>query len=221
MDCSLAGSSAHGDSPGKTTVVGCHALLQGIILTQRSNQVSCTAGRFFSSWATRETEKSRLIKVKEESEKVGLKLSIQKTKVMAFGPISWWQIEGGESGSSDRFYFLELHNHCRWWLQPWNWKMLSLWKEIYEKPRHFADKGLYSQNYGFSTCHVQLWQLDHKESWVLKNWCFWTVVLLKTLESPLYCKEIKPVNLKGNQPWIFIGRTIDEALIFWALATKS
>ena len=171
--------------------MGCHALLQGIFLTQRSNQVSCIAGRIFTRWATRETKKSCLMKVKEESEKVGLKLSILKTKVMALGPISWWQIEGGKIGSSDRFYFLGLQNHCRPWLQPWNWKMLSLWKEIYEKPRQnikkqihdCADKDLHSQSYGFSTCQMQMWQLDHKESWVLKNWCFWTVVVLKTWES--------------------------------------
>ena len=124
MDCSAPGSSVHGDSPGKNTVVGCHALLQGIFLTQRSNQVSCIAGRFFTSWATRETKKSCLMKVKEESEKVGLKLSIQKTKVMALGPISWWQIEGGKIGSSDRFYFLGLleltQTHCpsSWWCHP-------------------------------------------------------------------------------------------------------
>ena len=71
----------------------------------------------------------------------------------------------------------------------------------------FADKGPSSQSYGFSSGHVWMWELDHKESWALNNWCFWTVVLEKTLESPLDCKEIKPVHLKGNQAWIFIGRT--------------
>ena len=70
-----------------------------------------------------------------------------------------------------------------------------------------ADKGLSSQNYDFSRSHVWMWELDHKESWVLKNWCSWTVVLEKTLESPLDSKEIKPVNPYGNQSWIFIGRT--------------
>ena len=72
-------------------------------------------------------------------------------------------------------------------------------------------KGPYSQRYGFSSCHVRMWQLDHKEGWGPKNWCFQTVVLEKSLESPLDCKEIKPINLKGNQPWIFIGRTDAEA----------
>ena len=76
---------------------------------------------------------------------------------------------------------------------------------------HFADKGSNSQSYGFSNSHVWIWELDCKESWALKNWCFWTVVLEKTLESPLDCKEIKPVNPKGNQPCIFIGRTDAEA----------
>ena len=75
---------------------------------------------------------------------------------------------------------------------------------------HFANKGLYSQSYGLSSSHVCMWMLDHKEDWALKNWCFWTVVLEKTLESPLDSKEIKPVNPKGNQPWIFI-RTVTEA----------
>ena len=72
---------------------------------------------------------------------------------------------------------------------------------------HFAYKGLSSQNYGFSSSHVWMWELDYKESWEPKNWCFWTVVLEKTLESPLYYKEMKPVTPKGNQSWIFIGRT--------------
>ena len=76
---------------------------------------------------------------------------------------------------------------------------------------HFAGKGPYSQSYGFSSSHVQMWELDHKEGWVLKNWCFQIVVLQKTLESLLDCKEITPVNPKGNQPWIFIGRTDAEA----------
>ena len=80
------------------------------------------------------------------------------------------------------------------------------------KSRHyFADKGLSSQSYGFSSSHVWMWELDYKESWVLKNWCFWTMVLEKTLESPLDSKEIQPVHPKGNQTWKFIVRTDDEA----------
>ena len=76
---------------------------------------------------------------------------------------------------------------------------------------HFANKGPYSQSYGFFSGHVQMWELDHKEGWVPKNWYFWTVVLEKTLESPLDCKEIQPVHPKGDQSWVFIGRTDVEA----------
>ena len=80
-----------------------------------------------------------------------------------------------------------------------------------KKQRHyFANKGLSSQGYGFSNSHVWMWELDYKESWAPKNWCFWPVVLEKTLESPLDCKEIQPVHPKGNQSWIFIGRTDAE-----------
>ena len=83
-----------------------------------------------------------------------------------------------------------------------------------KKQRHyFADKGLSNQSYGFSSSHAWMWELDHIDSWVLKNWCFWTVVSEKTLESPLDCKEIKPVHPKGNQSWIFIGRTDAKAEI--------
>jgi len=78
-----------------------------------------------------------------------------------------------------------------------------------------------SQHQGFSSSHIQMWQLDYKECWTLKNWSFRTVVLEKTLESPLDSKDIKPVNLKGNQSWIFIGRTDDEAPILWPPDVKS
>jgi len=79
------------------------------------------------------------------------------------------------------------------------------------KSRDFANKCLSSQGYGFSNSHVWMWELDYKESWVLKNWCFWTVVFEKTLEGPLDSKEIQPVHPKGDQSWIFIGRTDVEA----------
>ena len=78
-----------------------------------------------------------------------------------------------------------------------------------------------SQSYGFSSRHVWMWELEYKESWALKNWCFWTVVLEKTLESPLDCKEIKPVSPKGSQSWIFIGKTDAEAPILWAHDAKN
>ena len=81
-----------------------------------------------------------------------------------------------------------------------------------KKQRHyFVNKGPSSQGYGFSSGHVWMWELDYKESWSPKNWCFWTVVLEKTLESPLDCKEIQPVHPKGDQSWLFIGRTDVEA----------
>ena len=108
--------------------------------------------------------------------------------------------------------------------------MSASWQEGYDKPRqcvkkqrhHFANKGPYSQSNAFSSSHVQMWELDHKEGWVPNNWCFWIVVLEKTLESPLDSK-IKPVNLKGNQPWIFTGRTDAEAEapILWPPDLKS
>ena len=110
-------------------------------------------------------------------------------------------------------------------------RCLLLDKKTYDKPRqhilkqrhYFADKGLYSQSYSFSSCHVWMCELDRTESWVPQNWCFWTVVLEKTLESPLDFKEIKPVNPKGNQSWIFIGGTDAEAEapILWPPDTKS
>ena len=86
-----------------------------------------------------------------------------------------------------------------------------------KKQRHYlADKSLYSQNYGFPSSHACVWELDHKEGWMAKNWCLWTIVLEKTLKSPLDCSKIQPVNPKGNQHWIFIRRTDTEteALIF-------
>ena len=108
-------------------------------------------------------------------------------------------------------------------------KTLAPWKKSYDKSRqcikkqrrYFADKGPNSQSYGFSSSHVQMWELNHKESWAPKNWCFWTVVLEKTLESPLESKEIKPVIPKRNQSWIFIGRTDAEAPILWLPDAKN
>ena len=93
-----------------------------------------------------------------------------------------------------------------------------------KKQRHYvANKGQSSQSYGFSSSHVWMWKLDYKESWVPNNWCFWTVVLEKTLESPLDCKKIQPVHPNGNQFWIFIGRTDTqgEAPILWSPDAKS
>ena len=104
--------------------------------------------------------------------------------------------------------------------------MLAPWKKSYEKPikkqrHHFAGRGVYSQSYVFSSSHVWMWELDHKEGWVMKNWYFQIVVLEKTLESSLDSKVIKPVNSKGNQPWMLIGRTDAEAPILWPPDVKS
>ena len=137
----------------------------------------------------------------------------------------------GSNGNSNRFYFLGLQNHCRWWLQPWNLKTLTPWQKGYDKPRqhvkkqsiYFVNNHLSSQSYSFSSSPVWMWELDHKESSEPKNWCFWTVVLENTLESPLDYKEIKPVHPKGNQSWIFIGRTdaAPEAPILWLPDAKN
>ena len=126
-------------------------------------------------------------------------------------------------------------------VSPWGWKAHSelmlnrpsslsyclLWtastacagcsrQSIKKQKHHFGDKGPYNQSYGFSSSYGK-WELNHKEGWVLKNWCLWTMVLEKTLESPLDCQEIKPVNPKGSQSWVFIGKTDAEAEtpIFW------
>ena len=90
--------------------------------------------------------------------------------------------------------------------------MTNLDSKLKSREIHLADKGPSGQRYGFPSSHVWMWELDYKESWVSKNWCFWTVVLEKTLESPLNSKEIKSVNPKGNQPWTFIRRTDTEAV---------
>jgi len=147
--------------------------------------------------------KSLLRKVK----KLACNSTLKKTKIMASSPIISWQIGG----------------RGKHWQILFSWAPKSLQKvtvamkikdafslqESYDKPRqhikkqkhHFADKGPYSQSYGSSSNHVQMWELEHKEGWVPKNWCFQTVVLEKTLERPLDCKESKPINPKGNQPW--------------------
>ena len=95
-------------------------------------------------------------------------------------------------------------------------------RQHFKKERHyFANKGPSSQGYGFSNGHVWMWELHCKESWAPKNWCFWTVVLEKTLESPLGCKEIQPVHPKGNQSWIIFGRAEAEAPVLWPPDVKS
>ena len=97
------------------------------------------------------------------------------------------------------------------------------WQHIKKHRHYFANKGPSNQSCGFSSSHAWMWELDYKQSWVLKNWCFWTVVLEKTLESHLDCKEIQPVNPKEDQSWVFIGRTDVEAEtpILWSPDAKT
>ena len=146
------------------------------------------------------------MKVKEETEKAGLKLNIQKTNIMASGPITSWQIEGGKVETDFIFMGSKItadgdysHEIKRCLLL--GRKAMTNLDSILKSRDHFSDKGPCNQSYGFSSSHTRVWELDHKESWVLKNWCFWIVMLEKTLKSPLDCKEIKSINPKGNQLW--------------------
>ena len=154
------------------------------------------------------------MKVKEESEKVGLKLNIQKTKIMASSPITSWQIDGGTVETVADFIFLcckiPADGDCSHEIK----RCFFLRRKVMTN----LDSILKSRDVTLPTkvCLVKamvfqvvvwMWELDYKESCVPKNWCFWTVVLEKILESPLDFKEIKAVHPKGNQAWIFIGRT--------------
>ena len=132
---------------------------------------------------------------------------------MESSPITSWQIDGGKKETMTDFTFLgskiTAEGNCSHEI-----KTFASWKKSCEKPRQHIKRQRHflpsSQEYGFFSSQVWMWELDHKEDWALKNWCFWTMVLEKTLESPLDCKEIKPVNPKGNQPWMFIGKTDAE-----------
>ena len=146
---------------------------------------------------------------------------------MASGPITSWQIDGETTETVTDFIWVPLLMVTAAMIL----KTLAPWKKSYEKPRqhikkqrhHFADIHAHSQSYGSCSSHVRMWELDYKERWVLKNWCFWTVVLEKTIESPLDCKEIPPVHPKRYQSWVFIGRTDVEAEtpILWPPDAKS
>ena len=165
--------------------------------------------------------KSLLMKVKEKSEKAGLKLNIQKTKIMASRPITWWQIDGKTMAPKSLQMVttaMKLKDACSLEEKLWQNR-----QHIKRQRHYFASKGPSSQIYGFSSSHVCMWELDHKENWAPQNWCFWTVVLEKTLKSPLDSKEIQPVHPKGNQSWIFTGRTDAkaEAPILWPPDVKN
>ena len=155
---------------------------------------------------SKEELKSLLMKVKEESEKADLKLNIQKTKIMESSPLTSWQIDRETMGTVTDFIFLgskiTAYGDCSHEIKRrllLGRKAMTNLDSVLKSRHYFANKGPSSQSYGFSSSHVWMWELDHKESWTLKNWCFWTMVLEKTLESSLDYKEIKPVNPKGNQ----------------------
>ena len=140
------------------------------------------------------------LKMKEESEKTCLKLNIQKTKTMTSSPITSWQIGGEKVETVPNFIFLgskiTADGDCSHGIKRrllLRRKAMTNLDGVLKNKDHFADKGSYSQSYGFFSSHIQMWELNHKESWMLKNWCFWTVAFEKTLESLLDSKEIKPV----------------------------
>ena len=149
---------------------------------------------------------------------------------MASGPISSWEIDGETVETVSEFAFLGSkitadgdcnHEFKRRLLL--GRKVMTNLDSILKSRHYFANKVPSSQGYGFSSSHVWIWELDYKEIWAPKNWWFWTVVLEKTLESPLDCKEIQPVHPKGDKSWVFIGRTDPEAEtpIFWPPHVKS
>ena len=175
---------------------------------------------------------SLLMKVKEESEKVGLKLNIQKMKIMASDPITSWQIDGetmetvadsifgGSKSTADG----DCNHEIKICFQLGRKAMINLDSILKSRDITLSTKvHLVNQSYGFSSSLVWMWELDSKESWAPKNWCFWTVMLEKTVENPLDCKEIQRVHPKGNQSWIFIVRTDAEAEtpILWPPDAKS
>ncbi len=150
-------------------------------------------------------------------------------KIIASSPITSWQINGETVETVTDFIFLgskiTADRDCSHEIK----RCLLLGRKVMTnldsilKSRDITLPTKVRLGYGFSSSHVWMWELDHKENWVLKNWCFWTVVLEKTLESPLDCKEIQPVHPKGDQSWVFIGRTDVEAEtpILWPPDAKS
>ena len=149
------------------------------------------------------------------------------SKNMASGPIISWQIEGEKVEAVTDFIFLgskiTADSDCRCEMKRYlllgRKAMTKLDKSIKKQRHHFASKGLYGKSYGFSSSQVQMWELDHKEGWVMKNWCFQIVVPQKTLESPLNCKEIKSVSPKETNSEYSLERlllaTWREELIQW------
>ena len=149
---------------------------------------------------------------------------------MTSGPITSWQIDGEKMETVTDFILggwkITVLGDCSHEIKRHlllGRKVMTNLDSILKSRHYFANKGLSSQSYGFSHSHVWMWELDYKENWVPKNWCFWTVVLEKTLESPLHCTEIQPVHPKGDQSWILIWRTVAEAedSIFWPPDVKN
>ena len=170
------------------------------------------------------------MKVKEESEKSSLKLNIWKTKIMASGPITSWQIDGETvelvADVTLGGFKITTDGDCTHEIKRClllGRKVLTNLYSILKSRDNFANEGPSSQGYGFSCGHVWMWELDCEESWVPKNICFWTVVLEKTLESPLDCKEIQPVHSEGDQSWVFFWRNDAEAEtpVLWPPHVKS
>ena len=174
--------------------------------------------------------KNLLMKVKEESEKVGLKLNIQKTKIMASVPITSLEIDGETVETVSDFILGgskitadgDCNHEIKRRLLLGRKVMTNLDSILKSRDITFPTK-VHLAKADFSSGHVWMWELDSEEDWAPKNWCFWTVVLEKTLESPLDCEEIQPVHPKGDQSWVFIGRTDAEAEtpILWPPHAKS
>ena len=163
--------------------------------------------------------KSLLMKMKEESEKVGSKLNIQKTKIMASDSITSRQIDGETMETMKDFIFLGFQitadgvyrHEIKRCLLLESKAMTNLDSVLKSRAITLQTRVPVVKVMFFSSSHIWIRELDHKEGWASKNWCFRIVVLDKTLESPLDCKKIQPVNPKGNQSWTFIRRTNAEA----------
>ena len=148
---------------------------------------------------------------------------------MASGPITSWQIDGETMETMRDFIFLgsknmadgDCNHEIKRQLILGRTAIANLDSILKSRDITLLTKVPSSQSWGFSSSHVWMWVLGYKEHWVLKNWCFWTVVLEKTLESPSDCKEIQPVHPKGNQSWTFIRRTDTEAPILWPLMWRA
>ena len=172
--------------------------------------------------------KSLLMKVKEESEKVGLKLNIQKTKITASSPITSWEIDGETVETVSDFIFLDskitadgdCSHEIKRRLFLGRKVMTNLDSMLKTRDNTLLTKVHLVKAMVFSSGHVWMWELDCEESWAPKKWSFWTMLLEKTPESPLDCKEIQPVHTKGDQSWVFTGRTDAEAETPNTLATS-